>query len=54
MNLNELHTLLTNRLNILINQKQVAVSQGDLDLLVSIESEINETQLTVDKLAKLL
>lgn len=54
MKFNELYSILSNKILSLNNQKQIAVSQGDLDLLVSIESEINETQLTIDKLAKLL
>lgn len=54
MKFNELYSILSNKILSLNNQKQIAVSQGDLDLVVGLEAEINETQATVDKLAKLL
>lgn len=53
MNINELVTMLTNRLNFLQSQRTMAVSIGDVLQVGNIDIEIAETQTTLSALQTL-
>jgi len=50
MKINELIIMLTNRLTFLQNQRQLAVSMGDVLRVGEADIEISETQNTLDAL----
>ena len=50
MKINELIIMLTNRLTFLQNQRQLAVSMGDVLRVGEADIEISETQNTLDTL----
>jgi len=43
-----------NRLNTLNNSRSIAASTGDIDAVVSIETQINDTQVTLKQLMSLV
>lgn len=50
MNIQDIKTLLENKLATLESQKNNAISQWDMALLLSIESDIIETTITLNSL----
>jgi len=50
MQLIEIISIVSNRLNYLNSQRTIAVRIGDLDRVSALDSEISDTQATLDKL----
>lgn len=50
MTIDEIKQILTNKLNELHSRKNLAYMSGDLATYVALDSEIAETQATLDKL----
>jgi Zn-dependent M16 (insulinase) family peptidase len=52
MKIEDIIQILENRVNNLVNTKGTAFAQGDLNTVVSTETEIMETQNTIEQLKK--
>jgi hypothetical protein len=54
MKMQELVTLMANKLAYLNNAKSTAMASGDLEAVLRLEGEISETQATIDALQTLM
>lgn len=54
MTLNEIFTILENRLMTLKNAKINAVNGGDLENVIKIDNDIITTQITIDEIKEIL
>jgi len=54
MKMQELITLLSNKLSSLNNAKSTAMASGDLEAVLRLEGEIGETQATIEALQTLM
>jgi len=50
MQISELIIIIQNRINSLNNSRAIAASSGDIDAVISIENQINDTQITLKQL----
>lgn len=53
MNIEEIITILTRKLENLEFQKKEAIQQGNLEQVVEIEKQVADTQITVDQLSSI-
>ena len=54
MKMQELVTLMANKLSYLNNAKSTAMASGDLEAVLRLDSEISETQTTLNSLQAIL
>jgi len=54
MQISELIIIIQNRINSLSNSRAIAANSGDIDAVIAIENQLNDTQITLKQLMTLI